>query len=166
MTELELTRDAHDRRLYRLAGVGEVRVEGLFSRDAAAEAGGRSLRFSRRGLWQRQLEATDAAGTTVGQFRPREIRRGGALRWDGRELELKPVSVLRERYVLSREGTDLALFEARGWGKRPVKVTLTAEGRALEPALLLFAAFVAQQLAASAADSAGAGSSAVMASGG
>ena len=47
------------------------------------------------------MEATDAAGTIVGEFEPRSIRRGGRLAWSGRELTLQPVSPLRERYVLN-----------------------------------------------------------------
>src|SRR4051794_9308886 len=46
MIELELTRDKKDRRLYRLAGIGTVRLEGWFARTGSAEADdGRSWRF-------------------------------------------------------------------------------------------------------------------------
>jgi len=101
MVDLELPRTPEDRRLYSLEGVGTVRQDGLFSRSVTAEAGGRSWRFTRRGFWQRAMEATDAAGTIVGEFEPRSIRRGGRLAWSGRELTLQPVSPLRERYVLN-----------------------------------------------------------------
>ena len=40
MADLELTRSRDDRRLYELAGLGTLRLEGLFSRRATAEAGG------------------------------------------------------------------------------------------------------------------------------
>jgi hypothetical protein len=154
MTELELTRTREDRRLYRLGGVGTVRTEGLFGRGATAEAAGRSWRFNRRGFWRRAMEATDAAGTVVGEFVPREIRRGGSLRWGSRELTVHPVSVLRERYVLSEGDRDLVLLDGRGWGRRPVKITL-ADPAGTDPGLLLFAAFVVHQLAADASSSAG-----------
>lgn len=156
MTELELTRTPEDRRLYSLEGVGTVRQEGMLSRSVTAEAGGSSWRFTRRGFWQHAMEATDAAGTVVGEFAPRSIRRGGALTWSGRELTLQPVSPLRERYVLAEGDRDLVLIHGKSWGKRPVKITL-ADPAAIDPGLLLFAAFVVHQLAVNAANSAGAG---------
>jgi hypothetical protein len=163
MDELELIRDRGDRRLYRLDGIGTVRLEGLLGRSAVAEANGRSWRFNRRGFWQRVMEATDVAGTVLGEFVPRDIRRGGALRWRDRELGLQPVSVLRERYVLSENDRDLVLLDGKGWGRRPVKITL-ADPDATDPGLLLFAAFVVHQLAVSASSSAG-GSTAALSGG-
>lgn len=50
MTELELTRTPDDRRLYSLDGIGTVRLEGLFSNSATAEAAERGWRFARRGF--------------------------------------------------------------------------------------------------------------------
>jgi hypothetical protein len=85
-------------------------------------------------------------GSVVGDFTPRDIRRGGALRWGDRELKLQPVSMMRERYALSHDDRELVLLDAKGWGKRPVKITL-ADPHALDPGLLLFAAFVVHQLA-------------------
>lgn len=164
MTELELTRAQDDRRVYRLDGIGTVRVDGWFGRGASAEANGRSWQFSRRGFWQRAMEATDVAGTVVGEFVPREIRRGGALRWGNRELTVQPVSVLRERYVLGEDGRDLVLLDGKGWGRRPVKITL-ADPAAIDPGLLLFAAFVVNQLAVNASSSAGGATAAATGSG-
>ena len=46
MTELELTRAPNDRRLYFLEGIGTVRLEGLFSNSANAEAAGSSWRIN------------------------------------------------------------------------------------------------------------------------
>ena len=80
MTELELTRAPHDRRLSSLAGIGTVRLEGLFSNTATAETGKAGWSFARQGLWQRAIEATDTAGTMVVEFVPRDIRCGGAVR--------------------------------------------------------------------------------------
>ena len=49
MKELELTRTAHDRRLYTLEGVGTIRLEGMFSNSATAHAGDETWRITRRG---------------------------------------------------------------------------------------------------------------------
>lgn len=163
MTELELTRVPKERRLYRLGGIGTIRLGGLFGRSAAAAAEGRQWCFASRGFWQRAIEATDAAGTVVGEFRPRDIRRGGKLRWGARELALQPVS-LRERYVLSEGDRDLVHLDGKGWGRRPVKITL-ADPSAIEPGLLLFAAFVVHLLAGDSVNGASAGSAAVMGTG-
>lgn len=162
MTELELTRAPKDRRLYLLEGFGTVRLEGWFGRtgSAAAEVG-RSWRFSRRGLFGRVIEARDVAANIVGEFTPRDIRRGGKLRWGARELRLQPVG-LRERYVLGEDGRDLALLDARGWGKRPVKITLAVQPAAIDAGLLLFSAFVAHQMAGDSSTAASTGSTAAM----
>jgi len=72
MADLELKRTPGDRRLYALEGVGTLRLEGFASRTATAEAGGGSWRIARRRFWQRVIQATDAAGTPVGEFEPRD----------------------------------------------------------------------------------------------
>jgi hypothetical protein len=74
------------------------------------------------------------------------MRRGGTLGWGGRELDLRPASRWRERYALAEGALELAVFDGRGWGKRPVGVAIPDE-RAVEPALVLFAAFVVRSLA-------------------
>jgi hypothetical protein len=158
MAELELTRTKEDRRTYALAGVGTLRLEGFFSRSATAEAGGRSWRLARRGLLGRRFEATDATGTVVGSFEPRSVRRGGALRWFGRELALRPASAWRERYALADGGDELAILDGRGWGRRPVKVSI--ESSSVEPGLVLFAAYVVRGLAEDASGAAAGASSA------
>jgi hypothetical protein len=146
MTELELTRRRDDRRVYEVDGVGTLRVGGLFSRAATAEAGGRSWTFDRRGFWSRTIEASDATGAVVGSFDPRTIRRGGTLRWGGRELVLQPASNWRERYALLDGERELALLDGKGWGKRPVSITVD-DLDAVEPGLLLFAVFLVRRLA-------------------
>jgi hypothetical protein len=153
-----LARTPGDRRRYALAGVGTLRFEGLMSRAATAEteADGRTWAIARRGFWGRTIEATDAAGTAVGEFQPRSLRRGGTLRWAGRELELRPASAWRERYALADDADELAILDGRGWGRRPVKVSVPERG-AVEPGLLLFAAFVVRGLAEDAGAGAGAG---------
>ena len=157
MADLELTRTQGDRRLYSLEGVGTLRLQGLLSRSAIAEAEGQSWRFTTHGLLKRRVEASDAAGTAMGEFEPRTVRRGGIVRWDGKELALRPASSWRERYALADGDRELALFDGKGWGRRPVKVTVDEPG-SIEPGLLLLAAFVVRGLAED-AGSAAAGAS-------
>ena len=165
VADLELTRAQGDRRRYDLDGVGTLHLQGFFSRTAVAEAGGDRWRFTSAGVFQPRLTATDAAGSTVGEFEPRTIRRGGALRWKGRELALQPASTLRERYALAEADSELAFFEGKGWGRRPVRVTVD-DFAALDAGLLLFAAFVVRRLAEDAGSSAAATTSSTAATGG
>jgi hypothetical protein len=155
MVDLQLTRSPDDRRLYVLDGVGTLRLEGWSSRRATAEAGPASWQIARSGFWQRAIEAVDAAGMTVGEFEPNTLRRGGAVRWDGRELTLRPASMWRERYALADGEHELVVLDGKGWGKRPVKVSIE-DPAAIEPGLLLFAAFVVRSLAEDAGSAAGA----------
>jgi hypothetical protein len=146
MADLELKRTPDDRRRYALEGVGTLRLEGFVSHAATAEAGGSSWRIARPGFWRRVIEATDAAGAAVGEFEPRGLRRGGRLRWAARELTLCPASHWRERYSLADGDRELVILDGKGWGRRPVTVTVDDPG-AIEPGLLLFAAFVVRGLA-------------------
>jgi hypothetical protein len=155
MAELELTRAPGERRLYVLEGVGTLRFEGLASRAGTIEADGERWGVGRRRFWQRAIQATDRAGATVGEFEPRRLRRGGPIRWAGRELAIRPASHWRERYALADGDRELAVLDGKSWGRRPVKVTVD-DLEAVEPGLLLFAVFVVRRLAedASAAASA------------
>lgn len=158
MGELELTRTPGDRRLYVLERVGTLRLQGFASRAATIEADGRRWRIARHGFWQRLIQATDLAGTIVGQFEPRSLRRGGTLRWAGREFALRPASSWRERYALADGDRELAVLDGKGWGRRPVKIVVD-ESAAVDPGLLLFTAFVVRGLAEAAQGAAGAGAS-------
>ena len=160
MPDLELTRSADDRKVYVLEGVGTLRMEGLLSRRAVAEADGRTLRIERSALW-RPLQATDETGGVVGRF-DRRMRGGGTVCWDDRELPLRRASVWRERFALVDGDREIALIDGKGWGRRPVRVTLE-DPAAIDPALLLFAVFVVNTLAAD--DSAAASSGSVAATG-
>ena len=164
MAELELTRSSGDRRRYDLDGVGTLRLGGWASRWATAEAGERRWGLARRGIFRSRIEATDAAGTVVGTFEGRSLKRGGTLLWYGHEHELKPDSQWRERYALLGEERRLALIEGKGWGKRPVRVQL--DDAALDPGLVLFAAFVVRALAEDASSAAGGGAAAAGAAAG
>jgi hypothetical protein len=164
MVDLELTRAPGDRRLYQLEGVGSLRLQGFLSRTAIAEANERSWRLASSGLWGRRIEATDAAGAVAGVFEPRSIRRGGDLRWDGRELALRPASSWRERYALADDDRELALLDGKGWGRRPVKISVD-DPDAVDAGLLLFAAFIVRRLADDPGANAGAATSSTAATG-
>ncbi len=163
MAQLELTRSREDRRLYEIPGVGTLRFGGLFSRRATAEAGGAGWSFDRRGVWQTTIEASDATGAVVGAFAARRLRRGGSLRWGDRDFELRPASMWTERYALGDHDRELAVLDARSWGKRPVTITVD-QPTLVEPGLLLFAAFAVRRLADDASATAG-GASAAAATG-
>jgi len=74
------------------------------------------------------------------------LRGGGALRWQDREYALRPTGFTRLRYELVLEERKLAVVDPKGWGTRPVKLQVAGVD-AVEPGLLLFAAFVAHVLA-------------------
>jgi hypothetical protein len=155
MTELELTRTPGDRRLYAIAGIGTLRLEGLWARRATADAARTSWHIVSSGLWRRTLYATDAMGRVAGEFKRSSVRRGGPLRWGDREFLLRSASAWRERYALADGDRELAILDGKGWGKRPVKITVDDLG-AVEPGLLLFATFVVRQLAEDASSASGA----------
>jgi hypothetical protein len=119
----------------------------------------RTWRFARRGFWQRDVVASDAAGAAVGAFAPNTLRRGGTLKWDRRELTLRPASAWRERYALADGERELAVLDGRSWGRRLVRISVE-DPNALEPGLLLFAAFVVRGLAEDADSAAAAGATA------
>jgi len=146
MAELELARSRDDRRRYEVDGDGSLRLRGLTARGATAEAGAASWTFDRRRLWKRAIEASDATGVVVGSFDPRGLRRGGTLQWGGRDFELRPASWWKERYALVDGDRELAVLDGKGWGKRPVRITVERLD-VVEPGLLLFAAFVVRGLA-------------------
>jgi hypothetical protein len=155
MKNLELERTPGDRSLYALERVGTLRLEGLLSTRAIAEAADGRWRIERRGLWRR-LQAIDAAGAVAGAFE-RRLLGGGILRWGDRELTVRRASVWRERYALVDGDHEIALLDAKGWGRRPVTITVD-DRAALDPGLLLFVAFVVRTLATDASAGAGAAS--------
>jgi hypothetical protein len=157
--ELELRRAGEDRRLYTVDGVGTLRFAGFLSRSATAEGDGRRWHIGKRGFWRSVIEATDVEGAVAGEFEPRVFRGGGVLRWDGRELTLRSASWWRSRFTLAEKGRDLATFEGKGWGRRPVTISVDDYG-ALEPGLVLFTAFVVRDLVENAAAAASGSSTA------
>ncbi|WCB95048.1 hypothetical protein DSM104299_03790 [Baekduia alba] len=159
MPELELTRTPEDRNVYALDGVGRLWLKGWLSKGATVEARDRSYEISRRGLFAPVTEATDAAGTTIGTFRGRTIKRGGTLTWAGKEYTLRPASLFKERYALTSGDQELATIDGKGWGKRPVAIAVD-DATPIDPGLLLFAAFVVRGLAEDASSAAGGASAA------
>ncbi|MBA3328333.1 MAG: hypothetical protein H0T43_08525 [Solirubrobacterales bacterium] len=148
MEALRLTQDPADQRRFVLEGVGTLRLLGLISRrTAVAEAGAHRWQILSTGFWPPVIRATDAAaGTVVGEYKVRRLRRGGALRWAGREFGLRPDSSRSGRHVLVEGDRRLATIEGEGWGKRPVDMGADASALA-DPGLLLFATFVVRALA-------------------
>jgi hypothetical protein len=158
MGDLMLERAAGERRLYKVRGVGTISFDGLLSRAATAEAGEKRWRLARRGFWGRRVEASDTDGATIGTFEPHGLRRGGHMVWAERELRLQPASAWRERYALVDRDHELAIFDGKEWGRKPVAISID-DPDALDPGLVLFTAFVVRGLAADA--SAGAAASIV-----
>jgi hypothetical protein len=152
MVDVELKRTPGDRDLYALTGVGTLRLEGLASRRATAEADGRRWSIARRGFW-RQMQATDPAGAVVGVF-DRRLLGGGTVRWQDRDFALRRASLWRERYALADGDRELALLDAKGWGRRPVTISVD-DPAALDPGLLLFTAYIVHTLARDDAAAAG-----------
>jgi len=163
MMNLKLARIPGEHAVYVLEGVGTLRIEGvfIFGGRATAEAAGRHWRFARRGFW-RQLQATDTYGAVVGTFE-RRLPGSGTVRWDDREYALRSASVWRERYALADRDRELALLDAKGWGRRPVTISVD-DHASLDPGLLLYAIFIVHTLAGDATTSAVAATTAVTAS--
>lgn len=158
MAELEFIRHPDDRRCLEAAGLGRFRLEGWSKRSAAAQARDGTWTFRRTGVWTRASTAVDSAGTVVGEFTSRRIGRGGTLRWSGRDYALAPDSFWKQRYAIADGGTVLATIEAKGRGRRPVRLSID-DLDAVPAGLLLFAAFVVRALAEHASSSASAVSS-------
>jgi hypothetical protein len=59
---------------------------------------------------------------------------------------MRPASAWRERYALVDGDEEIAVLDGRGWGRRPVKVTVPDLAR-VDAGLLLFATFVVRGLA-------------------
>ena len=162
MADLVLTRTG--KRFYSLEGVGTLRLQKMFWNAAVAESGSGTWRFVRRGWFRRRIEATDESGRPVGGFEGnRGWRRGGTVRWEGRDFTLRSRSTWRaQRFELLDGEREVAMIEGRTSDKRPVTVSVDEPG-VLDGGLLLLTAFTVRGLvldafaAISAAAAAGAG---------
>jgi hypothetical protein len=146
---LHVRRGNLDRRLFTLGTVsgepiGTMRLHGLASSTATAEAGGASWTFTRR-LLSRAAHATNAAGAEVGTWLPRTFRRGGTFSWEGRPVVLSPNSSWREDYTLLDNGDRVAVV--RRPGRCSPSIRLTIETREPVPGFVLFVAFVVLRIA-------------------
>ena len=135
MAEFELSRTKDDRRLYELGALGSLRLEGLLSRRARAMSAGVTWQFEPSA--GRGMRALASQGRVVGEFDPHS----GELQWNGQMFQVRLASSQQERQALAVGETEVALFEDRSWGSHPVKVEIV-EPAAIEPGLMLFAAFV------------------------
>ena len=82
----------------------------------------------------------------------------------GTRARASPLVQLARALALADGDRELATFDGKGWGRRPVRVTIG--GEASEPGLVLFAAFVVRGLAEDASTAAAAGSTAAVSGGG
>jgi hypothetical protein len=139
---------------YTLPGVGTLREEGGWH-GATAKADGASWRFTARGIFRKNVTATDVAGQVVGEYREPER----TVRWSGREVDLlrgwggkpshyrkRPFLSRDGRYALAERGRIFAFLRGNGEPLNPVSLELddTAE---LEAGFLLFVAFLTGWLA-------------------
>lgn len=144
MGDLALVRSADDRRRYDIDGVGSLRRVGLFSRTTLLfPDGGEPLTAQSRVSLSGAAEVVAPGGDVVGEFAEQALLgHGGDLTWRGRRLRLGSGTVLISRYVLRDGDTTLLEVQARGWGDRPVDVSLGEE--AVDPGLVLFALWLTQ----------------------
>jgi hypothetical protein len=143
---VRLTRSANDRRLYAVKGVGTLRLTGLTGRAATVEAGGRNWQITHRGIWRPVVQAADAAGAVVGEFRGGSLERDRTLQWANRALALRRDRARSDRYILREDDHKLVIFDGKGLSKRRVDIIVN-EAIDIDPGLLLFSIFVIQTLA-------------------
>lgn len=145
MRPAELVPSPGDRRLYAVKGIGTVRVTGWTWHAATAEAHGRSWQITRQRIWPSVIQAADAAGDIVGEFRGRRLHHNTTLRWFDRELALTTDRLRCDRYILVEDDRTLATIDGTGSGKHPLNITINGTAE-VDPGLLLFAAYVVRTL--------------------
>jgi hypothetical protein len=149
-TPVELRLRRGDRRRFTLETVsgepiGTMRLHGLASNTATAEAGGAGWTFTRR-LLSSAAHATNAAGAEVGTWLPRTIRRGGTFSWEGHPVILSPNSSWREDYTLHSGDLVTATVTRPTCGSRSVRFTVSSTD-SMPGGFLLFVAFVVLRIA-------------------
>jgi hypothetical protein len=166
--ELLLTQDAHDRTLYELPGVGQLRVGGYFGGTGAnIIVDGATWQCRSVGWMARKVVAVDAANQIALQYSASIFRpTAGTIAWAGRELRFATVG--RGTFQLTQGSKVLATFSGLKDSRTPVRVTLDdrlppsmAEG-GFPPLLLMFATYLArdrQRRAVRTAATAGGGTS-------
>ncbi|MGI8428091.1 MAG: hypothetical protein ACR2OB_02030 [Solirubrobacteraceae bacterium] len=118
-----------------------------------------SLLAQRTGFGRSRIELRDAGGSVVGGFVPSgAFKRGGEVELQGRRLSWEPSSRWKSHFLLRDGERELAHFEARSSGKRPVKVRVEDSPSADELAVL-FGCWLAKVAADDAMTAAAAASS-------
>jgi hypothetical protein len=161
VTEVPVTRDAENKRVYVLGDVGRVvLVPKKWFGAVRIEADGAAPWTIALPAWgaMKQFDAIDEAGTGAARFtqgKARSVGRGGDIVCGGRELRLVPDasrSVNSGPWILRENDREIARFPRSEWGMWKVSVTLTDEDAChRDPRLTLFAAWVAQRISASGA---------------
>ena len=158
MTDVLLTQDPNDKRVFVLEGLGRVvlvpkRWFGAVRIEAGA-MGAWTVDLPGWGVMKR-FEAVDDGGddaATFTQGKARAVGRGGAIVSGGRELDLVPDadrSVSTGPWVLREDDREIARFPRQGWGIWRTIITLTDEDACHRDArLTLFAAWVASRISA------------------
>lgn len=143
VSELVLLPLPGDRRTLAHPAIGSLRIEGLTRRRGIAVVGERRYTFECR--WSSlRVEATDAHGDPVGSFvRNGSFSQNGTLRLGAATLTLqRRVGLLRVRYLVLDGTRRLAVLRNRVFGGFYVACD---DPSAVDPAVLLLAAFVAAQ---------------------
>ena len=110
MREVELVQDPGDKDRWVLPGVGSFLRTGRVSRGAIAEAGKRRWSIKRFGLVRTGFNASDEAGTVVGEVRNPISGRSDGLRWAGRDLRQLRDGPRRWGYALCDGDRRLAVM--------------------------------------------------------
>jgi hypothetical protein len=125
-------------------GFGRLSAPVWGSSRAALEASGGTWQARVAGLLSRRIVATDTVGALAARFTPKLLSRGGNVEVGAWTYTLGATG---RRYVLREREAELVTVCPSASSRRPLTVTL-ADPRAIDPLLVLFAAFVAHRLAA------------------
>lgn len=141
MPDLTLSPSPSDSDLYALGGIGSLRWESSKRPFvAAAQAGTLLWRFAQSGTWRQHANVTDADGVEIASYRTRGwTRSGGTIRWDGRELKLRPAAMFHISFTLDDGERSIAAL----WSNSASDVVVSTDDVAdIDAGPLLLAAFV------------------------
>lgn len=142
---VDLVRTRDDRTLYEMAGVGWMQTGGFFGgSEVNVHADGVTWRCGKQGFFGTVFAAKNAAGGIDGRFSAAFLGSGGTMEWAGHpEYKVRKAGFFNPRYLLMHGSMILCEFTPLG-GKSLVRVQLRRDG--LPGGLILFGAYVAQQL--------------------
>ena len=158
MTDIRLTQDSNDKRVFVAEGLGRVvlvpkRWFGAVRIEADAMAAW-TVDLPAWGVMKR-FEAVEDGGAGVATFTQgtaRAVGRGGVIVSGGRELNLVPDadrSNTTGPWILREHDREIARFPRQGWGVWKTTITVADEDACHRDArLTLFAAWVASRLSA------------------